>query len=96
MSFGKIYGRENNGRTNILRAIVRENKLDVEFVMVDPKNDPEYVKKFGVAKTPALECADGFLLSESIAIAIYCKYFCRDALFCSIVKMHCSAPLSVL
>ncbi|KAF2124828.1 hypothetical protein P153DRAFT_301715 [Dothidotthia symphoricarpi CBS 119687] len=73
MSFGKLYSYAGNPRTTSLLAVAKENGLDVEFVETEPaKGVPaEYLKLNKLGKVPTFEGADGFVLSESVAIAVY-------------------------
>ncbi|KAF1994540.1 hypothetical protein P154DRAFT_475798 [Amniculicola lignicola CBS 123094] len=73
MSFGKIYSYPGNPRTTSLLAIAKENGLDVEFVHTEPAKgvSAEYLKINKLGKVPTFEGADGFVVSEAIAIAIY-------------------------
>ncbi|KAI5803214.1 hypothetical protein EDC01DRAFT_628006 [Geopyxis carbonaria] len=73
MSFGKIYSYPNNPRTTALLAVAKENGLDVEFVHEEPAKGVSegYLKLNPLGKVPTFEGADGFVVSECIAIAIY-------------------------
>ena len=66
---------QGNPRTTPLLAIAKENGLDIEFVETEPaKGVPaEYLKLNKLGKVPTFEGADGFVLSECIAIAVYRK-----------------------
>lgn len=76
MSFGKLYGFNSNARTTVLQAIAKEHKLDIEFVETNPANElsAEYKKLNPLGRVPTFEAPNGWILSEVIAIAIYCKY----------------------
>jgi len=76
MSFGKLYGFEGNARTMVLLAVAKENNLDIEFVDTNPANglSAEYKKLNPLARVPTFEASNGWVLTEVIAIAIYCKY----------------------
>jgi len=73
MSFGKIYSYPGNPRTTAILAVAKENGLNVEFVETVPGNgvSAEYLKLNKLGKVPTFEGADGYVLSESIAIAVY-------------------------
>ncbi|KAH8808807.1 elongation factor 1-gamma [Xylogone sp. PMI_703] len=72
MSFGKLYGFEGNSRSTVLRIIARENGLDLAFIEVRPPDvDAEYLKLNPLGQVPTLVRADGFVLTEVMAIAIY-------------------------
>lgn len=50
------------------------NGLEIKFppfTMRETNKSPEFVTKFPLGKVPAFEGADGFCLTESIAIANY-------------------------
>ncbi|EXJ77838.1 elongation factor 1-gamma [Capronia epimyces CBS 606.96] len=70
MSFGKLYGVRDNPRTTVSLVVAKENNLDVELV-APRKDDPEYRKLNPLGKFPTFVGADGDVLTESIAIAIY-------------------------
>ncbi|KAL9112705.1 MAG: hypothetical protein Q9227_003008, partial [Pyrenula ochraceoflavens] len=66
--------RQANSRTKVLLAIAKENKLDVELVTVNqplPSTDTEYLKLNPLGKIPTFVGANGYILTEVIAIAIY-------------------------
>ncbi|KAJ2999207.1 hypothetical protein NUW58_g62 [Xylaria curta] len=74
--FGKIYSYPNNPRVNRALAIADLNGLEIEipeFTVGDAPTHktPEFLAKFPLGKIPAFEGADGFYLTESIAIATY-------------------------
>ncbi|KIX10612.1 uncharacterized protein Z518_01696 [Rhinocladiella mackenziei CBS 650.93] len=72
MSFGKLYGFKDNARSTALLAVAKENKLDIELVETRPPNvDTEYLKLNPLGRIPTFVGANGFILTESIAIAIY-------------------------
>jgi len=73
MAFGKIYSYENNPRTVPLLVVAKENNLDIELVKTEPSNgvSTDYLKLNKLGKVPTFEGADGYVLSECIAIAIY-------------------------
>ncbi|OGM50284.1 elongation factor 1 gamma domain-containing protein [Aspergillus bombycis] len=77
MAFGKLYGQPNNGRT--IAALVAAKANDVELELVETEananaefnKSAEYLKLSPLGKVPAFEGANGYTLSESIAIAVY-------------------------
>ncbi|KAL6707525.1 elongation factor EF-1 gamma subunit [Coniothyrium glycines] len=73
MSFGKLYSYTGNPRTTSLLAVAKENGLDIEVVETEPAKgvSTEYLKLNKLGKVPTFEGADGFVLSECIAIAVY-------------------------
>lgn len=69
---------QENPRTKAILAVAKENKLDVELVETDPTSHPEsipkeYLKLNPLNKIPTFEGANGFVLTECIAIAVYCE-----------------------
>lgn len=60
----------------VLLAIAKENNLDIEFVETDPSKglSAEYKALNPLGRVPTFEAPNGWILSEVIAIAIYCKY----------------------
>lgn len=52
------------------------NNIELEIVVEDPKQgvSEEYLKINPLGKIPSFVGADGFVLTESIAIAIYSMY----------------------
>lgn len=66
---------QQNPRTKVLLAVAKENKLDVEIVKVDPPEGvtADYLLLNGLGKTPTFQGTNGFVLTECIAIAIYCE-----------------------
>ncbi|KAF3022991.1 hypothetical protein E8E14_010319 [Neopestalotiopsis sp. 37M] len=72
MSFGKVYTKERNPRTTAILAVAKANGLDIETVVVDTVNPtPEFLKLNPLSKVPVFVGTDGYVLTESIAIAIY-------------------------
>ncbi|KAF2008928.1 hypothetical protein BU24DRAFT_437478 [Aaosphaeria arxii CBS 175.79] len=73
MSFGKLYSYPGNPRTTALLAVAKENGLDIEQVHTEPAKgvSTEYLKLNKLGKVPTFEGADGFVLSETLAIAVY-------------------------
>ncbi|KAI1839531.1 hypothetical protein JX265_013619 [Neoarthrinium moseri] len=81
MSFGKIFTKElanslpppqRNPRTTAILAVAKANGLDLETVVVDTtKPTPEFLKYNPLSKVPVFVGTDGYVLTESIAIAIY-------------------------
>ncbi|KAJ5657950.1 uncharacterized protein N7484_001599 [Penicillium longicatenatum] len=76
MSFGKLYGLPENGRTLSILVAAKHNDLDIELVQTQPNasanvSNAAYRKIQPLGKIPAFEGANGFNLSEVIAIAIY-------------------------
>lgn len=72
MSFGKLYGNVQNARSTVLLAVAKENSLEIELVETQtPVEDTEYLKLNPLARIPTFVGANGFILTEVIAIAIY-------------------------
>ncbi|KAI0445942.1 glutathione S-transferase [Xylaria telfairii] len=72
--FGKIYTYPNNPRVNRALIMADLNGLEIEippFTMRQTNTTPEFLSKFALGKVPAFEAADGFCVTESIAIASY-------------------------
>ena len=61
-------------RTTACRIVAKANNLDLELVEVIPETQPpEYLKINPLSKIPAFVGANGFVLTESIAIAVYSR-----------------------
>ncbi|KAH0537847.1 hypothetical protein FGG08_005460 [Glutinoglossum americanum] len=72
MSFGKLYTRLDNPRSTAIRAVAKENKLDLEIVEIAPNTTSrEYLEINPLGKIPSFKASDGYILTECIAIAIY-------------------------
>ncbi|KAK3325312.1 hypothetical protein B0H66DRAFT_529358 [Apodospora peruviana] len=72
MAFGKLYSYEHNPRSTGILAVAKANNLDLEVVQVDTeKPNEEYLKYNPLSKVPTFVGADGYVLSECMAIAIY-------------------------
>ncbi|KAL4941432.1 hypothetical protein BDV06DRAFT_236044 [Aspergillus oleicola] len=77
MSFGKLYGRRENTRSIAILVAAKHNDLDIELVETEANPAAEfnsseaYRKLQPLGKIPAFEGANGFTLSEVIAIAVY-------------------------
>jgi elongation factor 1-gamma len=58
----------------VLLVIAKANNLDVELVETRPPNvDPEYLKFNPLGCIPTFVGSNGFVLTETMAIAIYCE-----------------------
>ena len=67
---------QGNARTTVLLVIAEANKLDIELVHTQPPNtDTEYLKLNPLNRIPTFVGADGFRLTEVLAIAIYCGFY---------------------
>ncbi|KAE8411136.1 hypothetical protein BDV36DRAFT_275680 [Aspergillus pseudocaelatus] len=77
MAFGKIYGQPNNGRTIAALVAAKANDVELELVQTEANAEAEfnksaeYTKLSPLGKIPAFEGANGYTLSEAIAIAVY-------------------------
>ncbi|EFR03453.1 elongation factor 1 gamma [Nannizzia gypsea CBS 118893] len=72
MSFGKIYGVIDNPRVSACRIVAKANDLDLELVEAIPgATTAEFQKINPLAKVPVFVGANGFLLTESTAIAVF-------------------------
>ncbi|KAI1073885.1 glutathione S-transferase [Whalleya microplaca] len=73
--FGTIYSYPGNFRVDRAQVVAALNGLEVplaeNFKMNETNKTPEFLAKFPMGKVPALECADGFCISEGAAIASY-------------------------
>ena len=67
--------RQGNPRTTALLVVAKENGLDIEHVETEigAGVSKEYLKLNKLGKVPTFEGADGFVLTECIAIAVYRK-----------------------
>ena len=72
---------QNNGRTIAALVAAKANDVEVELVETEANanaefnKSAEYLKLSPLGKVPAFEGANGYTLSESIAIAVYGMYF---------------------
>ncbi|KAK2873698.1 hypothetical protein FQN49_002159 [Arthroderma sp. PD_2] len=72
MSFGKIYGVIDNPRVSACRIVAKANNLELELVEAVPgATTAEFQKINPLAKVPVFVGANGFLLTESTAIAVF-------------------------
>ncbi|GAB1314886.1 elongation factor EF-1 gamma subunit [Madurella fahalii] len=72
MAFGKLYTYQGNPRSTAIRAVAKANNLELEEVETDTqKPTEEFLKANPMGKVPTFVGADGYVLSECIAIAIY-------------------------
>jgi elongation factor 1-gamma len=72
MAFGKLYTYPGNPRSTAIRAVAKANNLELEEVETDTtKPSAEFLKANPLHKVPTFVGADGFVLTESIAIAVY-------------------------
>ncbi|KAL4918033.1 hypothetical protein BDW62DRAFT_182216 [Aspergillus aurantiobrunneus] len=77
MAFGKLYGRPDNTRTISILVAAKHNDLELKLVETQANPDADfnksdaYTKLQPLGKIPAFEGANGFTLSEVIAIAVY-------------------------
>ncbi|KAL8953238.1 MAG: hypothetical protein Q9222_000891 [Ikaeria aurantiellina] len=73
MVFGKLYTYDGNARSPAIIAVAKANKLDLEIVETVPANgvSQDYLKINHLGKIPSFVGADGYTLTECIAIAIY-------------------------
>lgn len=72
--------------------MAKANGLDVELVHTEPNQDAEYLKVNSLGKIPTFVGANGFVLNEAIAIAVYGTFHTTDLLSFEIffydIKMH--------
>lgn len=66
---------QGNPRSTAIRAVAKENKLDLEIVQTVPHEgvSPDYLKINHLGKIPSFVGADGYTLTECMAVAIYCE-----------------------
>ena len=59
----------------MLLAVAKENNLDIEYIQTNPSEglSAEYVKLNPLKRVPTFEAPNGWVLTEVIAIAIYCE-----------------------
>ncbi|KAI1814792.1 eEF1-gamma domain-containing protein [Poronia punctata] len=70
--FGKLFTRELNPRSTAILAVAKANGLDLETVEVEAGNpSAELLKINELGKVPTFLGADGYSLTEAMAIAIY-------------------------
>jgi hypothetical protein len=64
---------QNNGRSAAILAVAKANNLDLEVVHIEtgPGVSQDYLKINKLGKVPTFVGADGYILSECMAIAIY-------------------------
>lgn len=64
---------QGNPRSIAIRAVAKENKLDLEIVPTEPSKgvSQDYLKINPLGRIPAFVGADGYTLTECMAIAIY-------------------------
>lgn len=62
-----------NPRTTAILAVAKANGLELDFVHTEPAKgvSDDYKKINKLGKVPTFEGADGYILSECMAIAIY-------------------------
>lgn len=80
--FGSLYAFPGCPRLTALLAVAAKNKLDIEIIETRPANSlaqppdgvpPEYFELHPLGKVPTFKGADGFVITECIAIVLYCK-----------------------
>lgn len=69
MSLGTLYDIEGKTRTILTQALINHFNLDIKVAPMDAAAK----EKFPLARVPAFEGANGYKLTEAIAIDIYCK-----------------------
>ncbi|KAA8643246.1 hypothetical protein EYZ11_008504 [Aspergillus tanneri] len=77
MAFGKLYGLPDNPRTIAILVAAKANDVDLELVKTEAdvsaafNQSAEFTKINPLGKIPAFEGANGYTLTEAIAIAVY-------------------------
>ena len=64
-------------RSTAIKAVAKANKLDLEIVETDSRKGPlslDYLKINKLGRIPSFVGADGYELTECIAIAIYSAF----------------------
>lgn len=64
---------KGNPRSTAILAVAKANDLELEIVHTEPAKgvETEYLKLNKLGKVPTFEGQDGYVLTESMAIAIY-------------------------
>jgi len=63
---------QGNSRSTAIRAVAKANNLELEEIEANTTNpSPDFLKANPLHKVPAFVGADGFVLTECIAIAVY-------------------------
>lgn len=59
----------------VLLAVAKHNNLDIDFIDTNPDYplSTEYLKLNPLKKIPTFQAPDGWVLTEVIAIALYCE-----------------------
>lgn len=72
-----IYRPQGNPRTVGILAVAKENNIDLELVETVPATGvpTDYLKINKLGRVPTFVGADGFILSECLAIAVYSEFF---------------------
>ncbi|KAK3297055.1 uncharacterized protein B0H64DRAFT_391116 [Chaetomium fimeti] len=72
MAFGQLYTYAGNPRSTGIRAVAKANNLELQEVDTDTtKPSAEFLRLNPLHKVPTFVGADGFVLTECIAIAVY-------------------------
>ncbi len=68
-----LYCHQGNARSTAIRAVAKANNLDLEIMHTEPAKgvSSDYLKIHKLGRIPSFVGADGYELTESIAIAIY-------------------------
>ncbi|KAF2133658.1 glutathione S-transferase, partial [Dothidotthia symphoricarpi CBS 119687] len=74
MSFGTLYTHKPNPRSFAILAVAKSQALDLNVVYLDKENKEDQEKLLllnPLGQVPVFVAADGFVLTECIAIALY-------------------------
>ncbi|KAI1005304.1 Elongation factor 1-gamma 2 [Podosphaera aphanis] len=72
MAFGKLYAKTGNPRAIPILAVAKANNIELEFVETEYGCATEEYRKLNkLGKVPTFVGADGFVLTETIAISVY-------------------------
>jgi hypothetical protein len=84
---------QRNPRTTAILAVAKANGLDIETEIVDTVNPTsEFLKYNPLSKVPVFVGTDGYVLTESIAVAIYRKVLSWSRFSCLALPHH--SPIS--
>ncbi len=80
---------QENARSTVLLAVAKANNLDIEVVETRiPIQDIEYFKLNPLGRVPTFVGPNGYLLTETMAIAVYCTSNL------SFVRLHAVSKMS--
>jgi elongation factor 1-gamma len=74
-----ISSPQGNVRTTAILAVAKANNIDLDIVEVATPPDTNYLLVNKLGKIPSFQGADGYILSECMAIAIYRMFHLSSA-----------------